>query len=106
MQVIKTLCSTLQVVEVLWIKWILSGYVDQCALVCVHLSVCLHLCPLQLMQHSSTAVLWEPDLLQVMEAVERRGVKELSQEAAHALRLLLTQVHQFTHPHIHTDNIM
>ncbi|CAK6975184.1 LOW QUALITY PROTEIN: meiosis inhibitor protein 1 [Scomber scombrus] len=45
-----------------------------------------------LMQHSSTAVLWEPDLLQVMEAVERRGVKELSQEAAQALRLLLTQI--------------
>ncbi|XP_071330454.1 meiosis inhibitor protein 1 isoform X3 [Trachinotus anak] len=45
-----------------------------------------------LLQHSSTAVLWEPDLLQVMEAVERRGVKELSQEAAQALRLLLTQI--------------
>ncbi|XP_067427098.1 meiosis inhibitor protein 1-like isoform X2 [Thunnus thynnus] len=45
-----------------------------------------------LMQHNSTAVLWEPDLLQVMEAVERRGVKELSQEAAQALRLLLTQI--------------
>nr|XP_020480653.1 meiosis inhibitor protein 1 isoform X2 [Monopterus albus] len=45
-----------------------------------------------LLQHSSTAVLSELDLLQVMEAVERRGVKELSQEAAQALRLLLTQV--------------
>ncbi|XP_042248361.1 meiosis inhibitor protein 1 isoform X3 [Thunnus maccoyii] len=45
-----------------------------------------------LMQHNSTAVLWETDLLQVMEAVERRGVKELSQEAAQALRLLLTQI--------------
>ncbi|XP_008298634.1 meiosis inhibitor protein 1 [Stegastes partitus] len=45
-----------------------------------------------LLQDSSTTVLWEPDLLQVMEAVERRGVKELSQEAAQALRLLLTQI--------------
>ncbi|XP_040011897.1 meiosis inhibitor protein 1-like isoform X2 [Xiphias gladius] len=45
-----------------------------------------------LLQHSSTVVLWEPDLLQVMEAVERRGVKEFSQEAAQALRLLLTQI--------------
>ncbi|XP_056258641.1 meiosis inhibitor protein 1 isoform X2 [Seriola aureovittata] len=45
-----------------------------------------------LLQHSSTAALWEPDLLQVMEAVERKGVKELSQEAAQALRLLLTQI--------------
>lgn len=48
---------------------------------------------LQLLKHSSTAVLWEPDLLQVMEVVEKIGVKELSQEAAQALRLLLTQVH-------------
>ncbi|XP_035470840.1 meiosis inhibitor protein 1-like isoform X3 [Scophthalmus maximus] len=46
-----------------------------------------------LLQHSSTAVRWEPDLLQVMEAVEKRGVKELSQEAAQALGLLLTQIH-------------
>ncbi|XP_062263851.1 meiosis inhibitor protein 1 [Platichthys flesus] len=45
-----------------------------------------------LLQHSSTSVLWEPDLLQVMEAAERTGVKELSREAAQALRLLLTQV--------------
>ncbi|KAM7372353.1 hypothetical protein PAMP_009527 [Pampus punctatissimus] len=45
-----------------------------------------------LMQHNSTAVLWEPDLLQVMEVVESRGVKELSQEAAQALRLLFTQI--------------
>lgn len=48
---------------------------------------------MQLLQHGSTAVLWEPDLRQVMEAVERRGVKELSEEATQALRLLLTQVH-------------
>ncbi|XP_029998114.1 meiosis inhibitor protein 1 [Sphaeramia orbicularis] len=45
-----------------------------------------------LLQHSSTALLWEPDLLQVMEAMEKMGVKELSQEAAQALRQLLTQV--------------
>uniref|UniRef100_A0A7N6BDL4 Meiosis inhibitor protein 1 n=3 Tax=Anabas testudineus TaxID=64144 RepID=A0A7N6BDL4_ANATE len=45
-----------------------------------------------LLQHGSTAVLCEPDLIQVMEAVETRGVKELSQEAAQALRLLLTQI--------------
>ncbi|XP_034749095.1 meiosis inhibitor protein 1 isoform X2 [Etheostoma cragini] len=44
-----------------------------------------------LLQNGSTAV-WDPDLLQVMEAVERRGVKELSEETAHALRLLLTQI--------------
>nr|XP_033501775.1 meiosis inhibitor protein 1 [Epinephelus lanceolatus] len=45
-----------------------------------------------LLQHGSTAMMWEPDLLQVMEAVERRGVKELSKEAAQALGLLLTQI--------------
>lgn len=52
------------------------------------------LCPLQLLQHGGTHVLREPDLIQVTEAVERRGVKELGQEAAHALRLLLVQVQQ------------
>ncbi|XP_055366740.1 meiosis inhibitor protein 1 isoform X3 [Betta splendens] len=45
-----------------------------------------------LLQHGSTAVLCEPDLVQVMEAAERRGVKQLSQEAAQALRLLLTEI--------------
>ncbi|XP_074552126.1 meiosis inhibitor protein 1 [Halichoeres trimaculatus] len=45
-----------------------------------------------LMQHGSSALLWEPDLLQVMEAVERRGVKELSEDATHALRQLFTQI--------------
>ncbi|XP_029364949.1 meiosis inhibitor protein 1 [Echeneis naucrates] len=45
-----------------------------------------------LLQHSSTAVLWEPDLLQVIEAVERRGVKDLRQEAVQVLRLLLSQI--------------
>lgn len=59
----------------------------------------------QLLQHGSTAVLWEPDLLQVMEAVERRGLKELGKEEAQALRLLLTQVRPLTmstHTHTHT----
>uniref|UniRef100_I3JNU7 Meiotic double-stranded break formation protein 1 n=1 Tax=Oreochromis niloticus TaxID=8128 RepID=I3JNU7_ORENI len=45
-----------------------------------------------LLQDSGTPVLREPDLLQVTEAVERRGVKELSKEAEQALRLLLTQI--------------
>ncbi|XP_034058191.1 uncharacterized protein LOC117537161, partial [Gymnodraco acuticeps] len=45
-----------------------------------------------LLKHgNSAAVLWEPDLLWVMEAVELRGVKELSEEATQSLRLLLTQ---------------
>ncbi|KAG8006412.1 Meiosis inhibitor protein 1 [Nibea albiflora] len=47
---------------------------------------------LQLLQHGGTKALREPDLLQVIEAVERKGLKELSEEAAHALRLLLTQI--------------
>lgn len=59
---------------------------------CAHLFVYVCLRPLQLLQHGSTAVLCEPDLIQVMEATEKRGVKELGQEAALALRLLLTQV--------------
>ncbi|CAG5897470.1 unnamed protein product [Menidia menidia] len=45
-----------------------------------------------LLESSSTAVLWEPDLLGVIETVGRTGVKELSQEAAQALRLLLIQI--------------
>ncbi|KAM9746473.1 meiosis inhibitor protein 1 [Menidia menidia] len=45
-----------------------------------------------LLESSSTAVLWEPDLLFVIETVGRTGVKELSQEAAQALRLLLIQI--------------
>ncbi|XP_029945117.1 meiosis inhibitor protein 1 [Salarias fasciatus] len=45
-----------------------------------------------LLQDGGTAALEEPDLLQVVEAAERRGVKELSREAALTLRLLLTQV--------------
>ncbi|CAG01643.1 unnamed protein product, partial [Tetraodon nigroviridis] len=48
---------------------------------------------LQLLQCGSTTLLWEPDLLLVMEAVEKRGLEELSDEAAQALRLFLTQVH-------------
>ncbi|XP_055079440.1 meiosis inhibitor protein 1 [Periophthalmus magnuspinnatus] len=66
-------------------------------------SCLLHPATLQLMtlllMHRSTAVLWEPDLLKVMEAVEKVGVKELGQEAAEALRLLLTQIQRSTfHP--------
>ncbi|XP_030592443.1 meiosis inhibitor protein 1 isoform X2 [Archocentrus centrarchus] len=45
-----------------------------------------------LLQDSRTAVLREPELLLVMEAVERRGVKELDREAEQVLRLLLTQI--------------
>ncbi|XP_054616715.1 meiosis inhibitor protein 1 isoform X1 [Dunckerocampus dactyliophorus] len=45
-----------------------------------------------LMRHGSMVVLWEPDLLQVIDAVERKGVKTLSHEASQALRLLLTQI--------------
>ncbi|XP_061892389.1 meiosis inhibitor protein 1-like isoform X5 [Entelurus aequoreus] len=45
-----------------------------------------------LMRHGSTVVRWEPDLLRVIDAVERKGVKTLSQEASHTLRLLLTQI--------------
>lgn len=51
----------------------------------------------QLLKHSSTAVPLEPDLLRVMEAVEKTGVKELSHEASQAFRLLLTQVGPCTH---------
>lgn len=58
----------------------------------MHACVCLCLCLLQLLKHGSTAVLWEPDMLQVMEAAERRGLKELNGDAAQALRLLLSQV--------------
>lgn len=47
---------------------------------------------LQLLQYGSTAVLWEPDLLRVIDTVERSGIKELNHEAARALRLLLAQV--------------
>lgn len=54
--------------------------------------VCVCVCLLQLLKHGSTAVLWEPDMLQVMEAAERRGLKELNGDAAQALGLLLSQV--------------
>uniref|UniRef100_A0A3B3XLD6 Meiosis inhibitor protein 1 n=1 Tax=Poecilia mexicana TaxID=48701 RepID=A0A3B3XLD6_9TELE len=45
-----------------------------------------------LLQYGSTAVLWEPDLLHVIDTVERSGIKELNHEAARALRSLLAQV--------------
>jgi len=69
-------------------------------------SVSVYLFYLQLLQHSSTVVPWEPDLLHVIETVEKRGVKELSQEAAQALRLLLLQVnrvHTCVHAHAGTQ---
>uniref|UniRef100_A0A096LZS0 Meiotic double-stranded break formation protein 1 n=1 Tax=Poecilia formosa TaxID=48698 RepID=A0A096LZS0_POEFO len=44
-----------------------------------------------LLQYGSTAVLWEPDLLHVIDTVERSGIKELNHEAARALRSLLAQ---------------
>lgn len=47
---------------------------------------------MQLLQYGSTTLLWDPDLLLVMEAVEKRGLEELSDETAKALRLFLTQV--------------
>lgn len=34
----------------------------------------------------------EPDVLAVIEAVERRGLRQLSGDAAHALELLLSEV--------------
>ncbi|KAM9784132.1 meiosis inhibitor protein 1 [Syngnathus typhle] len=43
-------------------------------------------------RHGNLVVQWEPDLLKVMDAVEKTGVKKLGQEAAQALRLLLTQI--------------
>lgn len=80
--------------------FLVTASVRECAFLCIYQTVHVGLCPPKLLRHSSTAVRWEPDLLQVMEAVERTGVKELSQEAAQALRLLLTQVD--THMHTHT----
>ena len=47
----------------------------------------------QLVRFSSKAVLWEPDLVQVLEAAESRELKDLEGAAAQALRQLLTQVH-------------
>ncbi|XP_057673223.1 meiosis inhibitor protein 1 isoform X1 [Corythoichthys intestinalis] len=47
---------------------------------------------MEFMRHGSQVVLWEHHLLQVMDAVEKNGVKKLSQEASQALRLLLTQM--------------
>lgn len=47
----------------------------------------------QLLQYGSTTLLWDPDLLLVMEAVEKRGLKDLSDETAQALRQFLRQVY-------------
>ncbi|KAM9780402.1 LOW QUALITY PROTEIN: meiosis inhibitor protein 1 [Neosynchiropus ocellatus] len=45
-----------------------------------------------LLQHGGTFVVQQPDLLQVMEAAESRGVKDLSLDAAAALTRLLKQM--------------
>lgn len=47
---------------------------------------------MQLLKHRSTAVQVEPDVLGVMEAAEKRGLEQLSGDAAQALGLLLSQV--------------
>lgn len=47
----------------------------------------------QLLQYGSTALLWDPDLRLVMEAVEKRGLKDISNETAQALRQFFTQVY-------------
>ncbi|XP_047428525.1 meiosis inhibitor protein 1 isoform X2 [Mugil cephalus] len=65
----------------------LLGSAESCLLHPAILRLIAHL-----VQDSGVAALQESDLLRVMEAVERRGLKELSQEAAQALRLLLTQI--------------
>ncbi|RVE69171.1 hypothetical protein OJAV_G00075090 [Oryzias javanicus] len=51
-----------------------------------------------LLQHNSSAVLWEPDLRHVIESVEKKGVKELSWEAAQTLSLLLKQIQKTALP--------
>ena len=59
-------------------------------------------------------VQWDPELEQVLCAVERKGVQELTPSAVQALKELLTQVpstytHKLTqslshtHAHIHAD---
>ncbi|XP_035255218.1 meiosis inhibitor protein 1-like isoform X3 [Anguilla anguilla] len=56
----------------------------------------LHPAVLQLLEllvrFSSKAVLWEPDLVQVLEAAESRDLKELGGAAAQTLSQLLTQL--------------
>ncbi|KAJ8254328.1 hypothetical protein COCON_G00209400 [Conger conger] len=56
----------------------------------------LHPAVLQLLElvvrFNSKAVLWEPDLVQVLEAAESRELKDLEGAAAQALRQLLTQL--------------
>ncbi|KAK6311798.1 hypothetical protein J4Q44_G00174620 [Coregonus suidteri] len=46
-----------------------------------------------LLRYGSRVVVWEPDLCQVLEAVEKRGLKELGENTTQALRQLLTQLH-------------
>ncbi|XP_053708879.1 meiosis inhibitor protein 1 isoform X6 [Synchiropus splendidus] len=45
-----------------------------------------------LLQHGGTFVVQQPDLLQVMNTAESRGVQDLSLDAAEALTRLLTQI--------------
>ncbi|KAL0992973.1 hypothetical protein UPYG_G00101690 [Umbra pygmaea] len=46
-----------------------------------------------LLQYGSRMLLWEPDLCQVLEAVERRGLKDLGENTGQALTQLLVQLH-------------
>nr|XP_046187011.1 meiosis inhibitor protein 1-like isoform X4 [Oncorhynchus gorbuscha] len=45
-----------------------------------------------LLRYGSRVVVWEPDLCQVLEAVEKRGLNELGENTTQALRQLLTQL--------------
>lgn len=84
--------SSSLLLTLLTLRLLMTSPVHDSAFLRVHLSLFLCLCSPQLLKHGSNAVVWEPGLLQVMEAVERKGLKELSKEAAQALRLLLTEV--------------
>ncbi|XP_036407892.1 meiosis inhibitor protein 1 [Megalops cyprinoides] len=59
-------------------------------------SCLLHPAVLQLLsllvRFGSKTVLWDPDLEQVFEVVDRRGLKELGESTVQALKQLLTQV--------------
>lgn len=52
---------------------------------------------MQLLRYGSRVVVWEPDLCQVLEVVEKRGLNELGENTTQALRQLLTQVQYTTH---------
>lgn len=72
------------------------------------MSICLcMLISVQLLQYGSTTLLWDPDLLLVMEAVEKREQKDLSDETAQALRQFLRQVYsQWTLKNVKNDLIL